>query len=122
MTATVFLIRVRQLPSVNQTLFIGCAAILLPPTSYDYTLVLTLIPWAWLGLGCVERVRAGQDLGRLKLPMLLFGVALAPLTFLHTYSTPQVYFEGPVRSVALLALLVYAACVPVDDAREVRGA
>lgn len=114
-TTAVFLVRVRRLPSLNQTLFVACAAILLPPTSYDYTLVLTLIPWAWLVLVCVARVRAGFDTGRLTIPMLLFGVALAPLTFLHTYGAPQISFEGPARSVALLSLLVYAAWVPMED-------
>ena len=109
-----FLVRVRRLPALNQALFIACAAILLPPTSYDYTLVFLLIPWAWLVLVCVEQARAGHDANGLVLPMMLFGTALAPLTFLHTYGSPELSFEGPVRSLVLLVLLVYAAWRPVD--------
>jgi len=115
-TTAVFLLRVRGLPAANQTLYIACAAILLPPTSYDYTLVLMLIPWAWIVLLCTEQARRGGDLRSFTPAMVLFAVALAPLAFVHTWSNAQVYFEGPVRAVALLGLMAIAAVRSLPDA------
>lgn len=112
-TTAAFLLRVRMLPAANQALFIACAAILLPPTSYDYTLVIMLLPWAWMVLLCAEKARSRQKVTEFQLPMLLFGIALAPMTFVHTWGGVQVYFEGPVRSIALLSLAAYAAIRPL---------
>ncbi len=46
--SALFLGRVVRLPRLNQLLFLACATVLLPPTSYDYTLVSMLIPWGWM--------------------------------------------------------------------------
>lgn len=113
-----FLGRVRRLPLTNQVLFLVCAAILLPPTSFDYTLLLLLIPWAMVVLRCLEAAQNDEPWRAFTLPMLLFGVALAPLTFLHTYRGIQVYYEGPVRCVALIGLVVLAVRYPFAAAEE----
>ena len=110
----VFLARVRHLPLVNQLLFLACTAILLPPASFDYTLVYVLIPWGALVLACA-RQRHLADVRSFTLPFVLFGIALAPLTFLHTYGKVQVYFEGSVRSVALILLMAFSVYSPVQD-------
>ncbi len=116
LTAILFLARMPRLPALNQTLFLACAAVLLPPTSYDYTLLLLLIPWGWMVLLCAQKAQARQSTRMLTAPFLLFAVALAPLTFLQSYGTTPVRFEGPVRSLALLGLLLYAAAVPIPSA------
>ncbi len=116
LAGVLFLWRMRRLPAPNQVLFLGCTAILLPPTSYDYTLLLLLIPWAWMVLLCVQAAQVGQDVHRFTLPWVLFGVALAPLTFLHTYGAVPLYFAGPVRCVALLGLLAFSAWRPARGA------
>ncbi len=113
LTASVFLVRMQRLPTLNQTLFLACAAILLPPTSYDYTLLLLFIPCGWMVLVCAERAHAGQSTDALTTSFLLFAVALAPLTFLHTWTSLPMRFEGPARCVVLLGLMVYAAVVPI---------
>lgn len=108
----IFLLRVRRFPLSNQVLFLACAAILLPPASFDYTLVYLLIPWGMLVLRCAEQ-REQREVQQFNLPFLLLGVAMAPLTFLHTYGTVPLYFEGPMRSVALLCLAGIAAWRPL---------
>ncbi len=112
-TSMVFLRRVRSLPVPNQVLFIVCAATLLPPTSFDYTLLLQLIPWGWVTLLCVDQARRNEPVERYFLPMALFGIVLAPLTFLHTHSSLPLYFAGPFRCVAMLGLAGVSAWRPL---------
>ncbi len=45
-----YFLRIRHLPTVNQVLCLAIASILLPPTSYDYTLLHIYTPWALLVL------------------------------------------------------------------------
>ncbi len=52
------LVRMLSMPRPNPLLFVGCATVLLPPVSYDYTLAVMLIPWGWLALLCLEHARA----------------------------------------------------------------
>ena len=110
--SVLFLSRVLFLPRPNQVLFLACATVLLPPTSFDYTLVSILIPFGWMAIVCVEQVNAGQDVRRFFLPFALLGVALAPLTFVHSHAGPEFYVEGAVRSVALLVLIFVSAAFP----------
>ncbi len=112
LAAAVFFLRIRHMPMPNQTLFLTCAAILLPPTSYDYTLLVLLIPWGWMVLLCVERARGENTTQPMTGLFVLFAFALAPLTFFHTHGAVPVRFEGPARCVALLCLAAYAAAVP----------
>ena len=113
--SVLFLSRVLFLPRPNQVLFLASATVLLPPTSFDYTLVSVLIPFGWMVMVCVEQANAGQDVRRFFLPFALLGVALAPLTFVHSHRGPEFYAEGAVRSVALLALMLGSAVLPFRE-------
>ena len=79
-----FFLRVWRRPAFQQILFLTCGAILLPPASYDYTLLHLFIPLACFAVICVERARTGADLQPLLLPALLIGIALSPLPYLST--------------------------------------
>lgn len=108
-----FLLRVRRLATVNQVLFLSCAAVTLPPTSFDYTLCLMYVPFAWLALEVVR-----SDVERLRIKGLastmgLLGVALAPTTFL--FSPQQPALPGACRAVCLLALMGMAAAFPFEQ-------
>lgn len=50
----VWLLRIRRLPIINQVLCLTIATILLPPVSYDYTLLHLYAPWAMLVLFTFE--------------------------------------------------------------------
>lgn len=109
--SAVFLLRVLFLPMPNQLLFVACATVLLPPTSYDYTLVNMLIPCGLLILVCIEQARAGQQLRPFVPAFCLIAVVLAPLSFVHSHSGPEFNPQGAVRAVALLLLSAIAAVV-----------
>ncbi len=49
-TLVLFFGRVIRLPRINQVLFVTVASVLLPPASFDYTLVNLYVPFAWLVL------------------------------------------------------------------------
>jgi len=56
----IYLFRVMRLPAINQVIFLTAAAITLPPTSFDYTLLHVYTPWVlvvFLVVGCVREGR-----------------------------------------------------------------
>jgi hypothetical protein len=107
-----FLARVLWLPRVNQLLFLCTACVLLPPTSFDYTLQNLYIPWAAI---LVLILRKRLNTAWTMVLMILFAVEMAPMTFL---SHGIVSINGPVKGVALLAMLGIAALVPLDHSHR----
>ena len=110
-----FLGRVLRLPRPNQVLFLACAAVSLPPVSYDYTLAILLIPFGWLVSLCQQHARDGDDLRSWYPLFLLFAVAMAPLSFLHGHGATYFYFQGAVRAVCILGLMGFAVLIPVPE-------
>ncbi len=101
----VWLLRIRHLPLINQVLCLTIATILLPPISYDYTLLHLYIPWALLVLYTLEmqhRFPRG-----LTAAFCSFAVLLAPETeFIWNGQS----FGGQIKAVILLVLLLLALC------------
>jgi hypothetical protein len=57
-----YLFRVMRLPTINQVIFLTAAAITLPPTSFDYTLLHVYTPWVLVVLLVVDCVREDRPL------------------------------------------------------------
>ena len=99
----IWLLRIRHLPFINQVLCLTVATILLPPVSYDYTLLHLYTPWALLVLFTVEM--QGSFAPGLTAVFCSFAVLLAPETeFVWNGQS----FGGQIKAVSLLVLFVLA--------------
>ena len=108
-----FFVRIRKLPVVNQILCLTVASILLPPTSFDYTLVHLYAPWALLCLLAVHRYRRGESLPGLGWAFACFAVLMGPESeFFHSGHR----LDGPIKCVALLALFYVGLRYRFEDA------
>jgi len=95
--------RIRRLPIVNQVICLSVLSILLPPVSYDYTLLHMYAPWALLVFLAVEaKERRVAGLGG---ALVCFAILFAPETeFIYR----QRSFGGQIKAVTLIALLAIA--------------
>ena len=104
-----FLLRVLRLPGVNQVLFLTVAMLLLPPVSYEYTLVHLYVPVLLLAnLAAQSCFRPGGLLAWTGLLLLLLPGDL--LSFNSWFQA------GQVQSV-LLVFVLACACFPLVPAR-----
>ena len=76
----IYALRIRFLPLANQVLCICIAAILLPPTSFDYTLMHLYVPLTLLFFLSVKAERAGARVPGLAVTFALLGLAVSPLS------------------------------------------
>ncbi len=114
-----FFLRVRNLPVLNQVLFLIAASVFLPPASFDYALQSLYIPWAWLCLLMIRQQPAERPWHYVL--MALFAVELAPMTFAHWNGTSV---NGLTKGIALLALIVVSVTFPLpwaDDRAPLRA-
>ncbi len=95
--------RIQLLPVINQVICLTVAAVLLPPLSYDYTLIHLYAPWAALVLCAVER-RHDFTPG-LAAALACFAVLFAPVSevIIHHHSN-----GGQVKAFALVTLMIVA--------------
>ncbi len=96
-----FVLRIRKLPAVNQVLCLTVASVLLPPTSFDYTLVHLYAPWALLCLLAVGRYRRGESFRGMGLAFACFAVLMAPES---EFFRNGHRLDGPIKAVTLLVL------------------
>ena len=103
-----YLARIRKLPLTNQVLCLIIAAIVLPPLSYDYTLIHLYAGFGLLALFAVHTARANEPSAvqnrrprGLLLAALLLAFVLSPESefFFH-----GARFSGQLKCLALLAL------------------
>jgi hypothetical protein len=91
-----------KLPVINQVVCLTVASILLPPVSYDYTLMHLYIPWAMLVLFAVDSGR--QRIAGLSAAFLCLAVLLSPETEFILY--PNHSAGGQIKAVALVVLFI----------------
>ena len=102
-------LRIRRLPVLNQVLALSVCAVLLPPVSFDYTLL-----HLYVGFGCVCLYAAELWRNEEALPSglgvccLLFAGALTDLL----WATWRVRLAGELRVVFLVGLLMVALRCP----------
>ena len=109
--------RVIRLPLTNQIVVLVAASLLLPPLSADYTLMHLYAPFACLALVAVSASVSRTQQRGIVLAMLLFGVLMAPESFLIFHGTR---LSGLLKTAALGLLIWTAATVrwydqPVPD-------
>ena len=93
---------IRKLPMLNQILALSICAVLLPPVSFDYTLVHLLAP---LGLLCVHAADCWKR--RIRVPGLAVALkCFAPVMTMNAFFTGEYRYAGQVRAVLMLVLLL----------------
>jgi hypothetical protein len=90
-----------KMPRLNQLFFIILAAVILPPKSYDYTLQMLYIPWAWLSLLAVNAAARSQRLPGLMPIMISVALLCSPEFFVRLHAAAY----GQFKAVVLLVLL-----------------
>ncbi len=106
-----YFLRIRHLPLANQILILSVCSILLPPVSYDYTLIYLYAPLVLISLIVI---RGGRPRG-LTTILVLLAVALAPLSEFIWHASR---FGGQLRAIVLLALLVSGLRSPLPPQRN----
>ncbi len=106
-----FFVRIRLLPVLNQILALTIASILLPPTSFEYTLQHMLVPFALFALLLVDATRKRVTLPAWRAFLLCFVILLAPIPEL-IHNTLRL--DGRVKALTLLALFLLSVAVPLQ--------
>jgi 2-iminobutanoate/2-iminopropanoate deaminase len=111
-----FFLRIQRLPPINQVICLCLASVLLPPVSYEYTLIYLYVPWALLVILAFHRSAMGRPaLPGLQLALLTMGAIFAPLNeFIHGGVT----LGGQIKAVLLIALWVVAMKYPFGSSAE----
>ena len=97
-----YFFRIRRLPMLNQALALSICAVLLPPVSFDYTLVHLLAPLGLLCMYATDAWRAGISVPGLGLSFACF----VPVMTMDAFFTAHYRFAGQVRAILLSALLI----------------
>lgn len=111
----VYFLRIHRLPVINQVICLTILSILLPPTSFDYTLINLYAPWALLALYSVTLARQGRESNGLVPAMVCFAILFAAETevIINHWS-----YGGPIKTLALIALLTVALRYPFSDTAD----
>ena len=94
--------RVWRMPRPNQLMMVCAVVVLLPSTSFDYTLQSLYIPWAWMLLLLLSAHRSGKRIPGAMAAMICLAILLGPETFLRHGG---VLFAGQIKALTLLALI-----------------
>jgi hypothetical protein len=106
---SLFFLRIRHLPVPSQVLCLATAAVLLPPTSADYTLIHLYVPWALLAFVAIDSARAGQRVPGLGPAFVCFAILLSPENEIFI---AHERIEGALKAVTLIALWCIALRYP----------
>jgi hypothetical protein len=97
---------------INQVLCLCIASILLPPVSYDYTLMHLYIPWAMLVLFAQEQWGNRRTIAGLTVALVLLAFLFAPES---EFICQSVRFGGQLKAIALIALMVVSLKYPFSS-------
>jgi len=108
-----YVMRMRKLPLTNQVLCLTVASVVLPPISYEYTLLHLYTPFAMLVVFAVDAYRSG----RTRVPGLPF--IFACFTILLSQIGEIILhgdrLEGQIKAVTLVALFTAGMIYPFAD-------
>ena len=105
----VYVLRLRRLPLANQVVALSVSMVLLPPTSFEYTLTEMYGAWGVLVWLAVMSAGAGREVRGLRVSLGLMAVLFSPLR-LVTWN--GVGYGGQLQCAVLVALLVLALRQP----------
>jgi hypothetical protein len=109
---SLYFLRIRHLPQLNQIVCLCALSILLPPTSHDYTLIELYVPW---GLMVLYALRTANIRPRgLMLAFVCFAVAMSAESELIY----KVGYSGQLKAIALVVLLLTALKCPWDSTED----
>jgi hypothetical protein len=115
---SLYLLRIRKLPLLNQLFALVIALITLPYVAYDYTLVYLYLPWGCLLVFLVRDVIPGRArmTARQALAFLApCAVVFTPQSYLILFPPEVVSVGGQVKTVALMVLLWSAIHIPLPS-------
>jgi hypothetical protein len=101
-----YFIRVRKLPLANQFLFLTTMSILIPPTSFDYTLVQLYSPFAVLLFAVID-----DRFIRMTPMFVTLGFLFTPTNFLFLHGEG---FAGQIKAILLTALICFTVQRPAS--------
>jgi hypothetical protein len=104
----IYVWKIRNLPRANQILALTVSAILLPPVSYDYTLINLYIPWAVLILIAVS----GNQGRGVMLSFVCMAILMAPESYLFFHG---LRIAGQFKAVVVMALLAISLTYPIEE-------
>ena len=113
-----YILKIRHLPVINQVLCLCIASILMPPVSYDYTLMHLYIPWAMLVLFTQEQWWNRRTIAGLTSAFILLAFLFAPES---EFICQSVRFGGQLKAMALIALMVVSLKYPFSNLPAVAG-
>ncbi len=101
------------LPRFNQLLALCSLMVLLPATSFDYTLQAMYIPFVWLCLATVRARMTGTPLRGTMSYFTAFGLLFGPLIFIRGR---QFTINGQLKALVLFYLLYLSVRLPLPGA------
>jgi hypothetical protein len=106
---TLYFVRIRKLPVANQLLILTVASILLPPTSWDYTLLQLYAPFIILVFLVID---SAHKIPGLFPVFVLFGLIFTPTNFFF-YSGHGA--SAQIKCLLLLGLMTIALVYPFSS-------
>lgn len=106
-----YFVRIRQMPALNQILILALCSVLLPPVSFDYTLVHLLLPFALLSVYVVRTAAEGKDVKGVVPIFSLFAFIFS----MNAFFTLKIRLAGQFRSLAMLILLIELLRHPLSE-------
>ena len=103
-----FFVRIIKLPVVNQILCLSIASILLPPVSYDYTLLHLYAPFVLITFVALQQ-RDKPTRPHLQVALALFAFLLSSQEEFILHGDR---FAGALKAIALLALFILSVARP----------
>ncbi len=107
-----YILRIRYLPRTNQVIALVVISILIPPISYDYTLIHLYLCWAVLALYVT---RPGTATTPVLWMFALFAVLMSPEGPIYFM---DIRISGQIKCMALIALLGLALKHPLAENAE----
>jgi len=104
--------RIRRLPLINQVLCLSIASILLPPVSYDYTLMHLYIPWALLVLFAQRHSDLRKAVPGLTASLICLAILVSPES---EFIYHRLGFGGQIKAVVLVILMYLGLRYPFAD-------
>lgn len=99
-----YVFRIRKLPMLNQVLCLTVCTVMLPPVSFDYTLIHLYTPFALWALYVVEQARSGCSSGKgTRSLVICFILLLAQLSEIILHGER---LNGQLKALTLLALFL----------------
>jgi hypothetical protein len=112
-----YILRIRFLPILNQILCLCIASILLPPTSYDYTLIHLYVPWGLMVLYAIDLAKAKRSPQGLYSVFVCFAILMSAESEL-IYKAPGNAnphgYSGQLKAITLVVLLVIGLIRPFE--------